>query len=491
MIGTLYGKLVAALLGLIVLIGLLYVGLTLMTTRLYLQEVNQTLNRSLAAGIVGETWLMRDARINETALKDVFHQLMVINPGIEVYLLDGDGKILAFSAAPDKVKRKRISLAPVRAYLDGNEDLPIRGDDPRGLDREKVFSVAPIETDGRLEGYLYVVLGGEAYDSVAEMFQRSYIFRLSAGVIAAGLLLTLAVGLIAFNLLTRRMRRLTQVMETFKQSDFQQPVNLAGWRRGGGDEIDRLGVTFEAMSRRINDQIEELTHADASRREMVANISHDLRTPMASLQGYLETLQIKEDSLSPEERRHYLDLAVKHGERLARLIAELFELAMLETGDAKLNLEPFSIGELVQDVCQKFRLEAETKKLRLEADIPTDAAFVAGDIGLIERVLENLIENAIKYTPEGGDIRLSLVAGPGRITARIADSGRGIAKEDLPHIFERFYRAGERHRGEPEGTGLGLAIAQRILQLHGSPIEVDSALGRGTTFSFYLPVAAA
>ena len=240
MIRTLYGKLVAALLGLIVLIGLLYVGLTLITTRLYLQEVNQTLNRSLAARIVGETWLMRDARVNEAALKDVFHQLMVINPGIEVYLIDASGKILAFSAAPDKVKRERISLAPVRAYLDGGEDLPIRGDDPRGLDRKKVFSVAPIETDGRLEGYLYVVLGGEAYDSVAEMFQESYIVRLGAGVIAAGLLLTLALGVLAFNLLTRRMRRLTHVMETFKQSDFRQPVSLAGWRRGGGDEIDML-----------------------------------------------------------------------------------------------------------------------------------------------------------------------------------------------------------------------------------------------------------
>ena len=193
---TLYGKLIAALMALIGLVGLFYVGLTVVTTRLYLQEINQTLHRSLAAGIVGETALMRDARIDRAGLEDVFHQLMVINPAIEVYLIDPEGRILAFSADPGKVKRERISLEPVRAYLAGGEDLPIRGDDPRDAAGRKVFSAAPIESNGRVEGYLYVVLGGQTFDSVAQMFQRSYIFRLSAGLIAAGLVLAVIAGLL-------------------------------------------------------------------------------------------------------------------------------------------------------------------------------------------------------------------------------------------------------------------------------------------------------
>jgi signal transduction histidine kinase len=127
----------------------------------------------------------------------------------------------------------------------------------------------------------------------------------------------------------------------------------------------------------------------------------------------------------------------------------------------------------------------------LGVELPESAAFVSGDIGLIERVLENLIENAIKYTPKGGSVSLALDAGPEQIVTSISDSGRGIEEADLPHIFERFYRAAKHRSGEPEGTGLGLAIAKRILQLHGSPIQVESRLGAGTRFSFQLPVASA
>ncbi len=265
-------------------------------------------------------------------------------------------------------------------------------------------------------------------------------------------------------------------------------MKLAGWRRGG-DEIDRLGVTVEEMSQRIADQIEQLRQADAARRDMVANISHDLRTPLASLQGYLETLLMKEDSFSAEEKRKYLDLAARQGDRLSRLVTELFELTMLDSTGTRLNFEPFSLPELVQDVTQKFQLQAERRNMTLELDMPANAPFVQADIGLIERVLENLIENAIKYTPEGGKISLSLVAGADGIEARVADTGPGIPEADRDRIFERFYRVEKSRADAPEGAGLGLAITRRILQLHDSRIEVESAPGRGAAFSFRLPLA--
>jgi two-component system OmpR family sensor kinase len=489
MFRTLYGKLVAAFLVLICLLGLVYLGLTLVMTPLYVQEVNQSLNRSLADHIVESKPLIQDRQVNQAALEDIFHMLMVINPGIEIYLVDPKGRLMAFSAPPGKVKRERISLAPITAFLDGQAALPILGDDPRHPSRRKIFSAAPVMSEGRLQGYVYAVLGGELYDSVAQMVQASYILRLAAGAAAIGLLLTLVAGLLSFNWLTRRLRRLTTAVEAFKQRDFQRPMSLPAWRGRRGDEIDQLGLTIDQMSRRIMDQISQVHGADASRRELIANISHDLRTPMTSLQGYLETLVIKGDELSGEERRHYLDLAVLHSQRLSRLIDELFELAMLETQAPPLRFESFSLTELVQDVAQKFKLEAERKTLDLEVELPESAAFVSGDIGLIERVLENLIENAIKYTPKGGSIALALSAGPERIVTSVSDSGRGIEEADLPHIFERFYRAAKHRSGDPEGTGLGLAIAKRILQLHGSPIKVESRLGAGTRFSFQLPVA--
>jgi len=485
---SLHGKLVAALVVLIGAIGLLYVVLALGTTRLYLEEVNQKLHRSLAANLVAENDLVRGQIINYEALEQAFHNLMIVNPAIEVYLLDADGQILTFSAPPGKVKRTRIDLGPVAAFLAGGKTLPIRGEDPRDTQGYKVFSAAPVMDGDVLAGYLYVVLGGEAYDSVARVFQGSYILRLAAGVAAAGLVLALVAGALSFIWLTRRPRRLSAAVEVFKQSNFEEPLKLKGWRPNPrGDEIDHLGLTVESMSRRMVRQIGLLRQADSARRDMVANISHDLRTPLTSLQGYLETVLIKEN-LGKEEQRRYVELALKHCQRLGQLTEELFELAKLESDKPPLHIEPFSLTELAQDVAQKFRLEAEKRSISLDTEIPRDAAAVTGDIALIERVLANLIENALRYTPTGGRVCLSLIHDAGRVVAQISDTGRGISREEIPHIFERFYRV-EKVRGDAsEGAGLGLAIVKRILQLHDSAIEVESEPGVGTSFRFALPV---
>ncbi len=485
---TLYGKLVIALAALIGVVGVIYVALSVATTRLHFQEVNQRLNETVAHNIVERDLLIQGGEIDRDAFKNAFDDLMVVNPAIELYLVDPDGGILAFSAPPGKVVRPSISLEPVRAFIDGTDEFPIRGDDPRGSDRQKVFSAAPIVDGGELQGYLYIVLGGEAYDSVVDMFQTSYILRLSTGVAILSLLLVLAAGLLSFKWLTQRLRRLSLEMDAFRRGGFTEPAGVPVARlRPPGDEIDQLGLTFQQMSERITDQIRQLQDADASRRELVANVSHDLRTPLASLQGYLETLRLKLGSLPEQDQARYLDLALEHSGRLNRLIAELFELATLENSDLRKTFEPFSMAELVQDVSQKFNLAAEKKNLRLETDLPQSDPFVSGDIGLIERVLDNLIDNAIKYTPEGGTVRLTLVPGDRNVTARITDTGRGIPKADLPHIFERFYRAEAEGRDTAEGTGLGLAIAERILSLHGSACEVESTPGKGSVFSFRLP----
>ena len=481
-------KLTLALAAILAVTGGAWIALTLFSTRLYQEEVDQRLNEDLAHYITQAYPLIEGGAVNQTALAELFDKLMVINPRIEVYLLDTEGRLLSYSAEPGKVKVDAVDLGPVRTWLDNDRAMPVRGDDPRNPDVRKPFSAAPVNDGDALAGYLYVVLGGEAFESATGMFSGSHILRLAMGVAGGGLLVALAAGILLFAWLTRRLGRLTEMVDGFREGGFQTPMPLAGWRRDG-DEIDRLGVAVEEMSQRIADQIEQLRQADATRRDMIANISHDLRTPLASLQGYLETLLIKEDSFSAEEKREYLQLAVRHGERLSRLVAELFELTMLDSTGTRLEFEPFSLTELVQDVAQKFNLEAERKGLALETEIPGDAPFVRADIGLIERVLENLIENAIKFTPAGGAVRLTLVAGKDGIATKVADTGRGIPAEDLDHIFERFYRV-EKARGDsPEGVGLGLAITHRILQLHDSPIEVESAPGRGAAFTFSLPLA--
>lgn len=488
MLRTLYGKFAAVLLILFCLIGVLYMLLTLFTTRMYLQEVNQKLNRTLARHLVTDRLLMKQGQVNQDALKDIFHMLMVINPGIEIYLLDANGTILAFSAPPEKVKRSSISLEPVKRFLNETDAFPIFGDDPRDEKREKVFSASPIPVNGKTEGYLYVVLGGEEYDSAVEMLQGSYIVRLSLWAVLAGLLFALLAGLMVFNLLTQRLRRLASTMEAFAKSDFSEQVDVALW--GGPpsvdrDEIGRLGTTFSRMVQRILQQVANLKQTDRLRRELVANVSHDLRTPLASLHGYLETLLIKEGKLTAEEQRRFLDIAVKQSERLRQLVGELFELAKLDSHETQVHCEPFALGELVQDVAQKFQLAAEQKQIRLQTHFRADLPFVLADIGLIERALENLIQNALRYTPAGGTVTVALTQEDNKVTVRVADTGCGIAAQDLPHVCDRFYRV-DRH-SQSEGAGLGLAITKSILELHGSTIEAQSTPQVGTTIGFQLP----
>ncbi len=168
MIKNLYQRLAAVLLGLFLLVGVLYIVLTVYTTRLYFQEVNQKLNRILAKHLVSENILLKNGQVDDRALQNIFHMLMLVNPVIEVYLLDPKGTILSYSAPPGKVKRQSVSLDPVKRLLSGTSSFPVLGDDPRDLRQKKIFSVAPIYRDGRIEGYLYIILGSEAFENEAE-----------------------------------------------------------------------------------------------------------------------------------------------------------------------------------------------------------------------------------------------------------------------------------------------------------------------------------
>ncbi len=485
---TLYAKLALTLAGLLLAVGILFLVLISSATRHYLRELDQRFNRDLARNLVADRNLVQQGRLDKAALKETFHHYMVINPSIEIYLLDTAGTILAYSAEPEKVKRRGVSLEPIRHFLAGASDFPLLGDDPRSHDRRKAFSVTPVPAADALEGYLYVILRGEEFDNLDALIQRSFFVKLSGWAVTVSLGSGLLLGLVLFRLLTLRIEYLGRAMDAFRQSDFtsrvRYPVSEAA---GGEDEIDRLARIFAAMARRIDDQIQALTDKDRMRREMVAQVSHDLCTPLAALHGYLETLQIKDAALSHDDRARYLDVALRHSERLRRLVEDLFELAKLDARDVRPSLEPVALADLVQDVVQKYRLAAERKGILLELEGDFDLPFVRADIGLLERVLENLIANAVEYTEANGRIRVGTGVAGHRVTVEVKDTGSGIAPEDLPRIFDRFYRGGPKGRDSGH-AGLGLAIAKRILDLHEGSIEVVSKVGLGTVFSFSLPV---
>ncbi len=225
------------------------------------------------------------------------------------------------------------------------------------------------------------------------------------------------------------------------------------------------------------------------RRDLIANVSHDLRTPLVSMRGYLEVLSTKGDALAPPLRAQYLGIALRQSERLATLIDELFELARLDFKGVTLKREPFAFGELAADVVQKFQLAAAGHNVEIGVEAVPGLPFVDADLGLVERLLENLIGNALRHTPAGGRVRVRAQAEAAGVRAEVQDSGRGIAAGDLPHVFERHFRGSE--GSASPGAGLGLAIARRIVELHGGAIGAESTPGTGTRFWFTLPRATA
>lgn len=219
------------------------------------------------------------------------------------------------------------------------------------------------------------------------------------------------------------------------------------------------------------------------RKELIANVSHDLRTPLASIQGYLETVLLKRDQLDDERINKYLQTSLRNAGQLSSLIEELFELSKLESKERKLRLEPFSLEELVHDIVSSHRIIAAGKEVEIRIEPPADLSQAIGDIALIDRVIVNLLNNAIKFSEAGGIISLRLSEEKGKVCFQIEDQGRGIAEEELPHVFDRFHKSSV---GNKQGTGLGLAIVKNVLELHQSEFEIKSVLGKGTRFYFTL-----
>ena len=483
---TFHGKLAAVLVGFTLVMATMFLMVARHLDQARGQEVNQRLYRSLASRLVSERFLPESHEIDLNIAREVFDRLRIFNPRIDVYLLDKNGKILASSSKTSN-RRQSVDLEPIQSFLVENANLPIFGDDPAEESGKRVFSVAPLPK-GPSTGYLYLVLRGVSGDTLADRVMNSYVLRESIWLIASGLVLAFLTSLLIVRLITRPLRRLTAVMDRFRQSGFAaQPEQSLCRSDAEGDEIDHLTSNFKQMADRILGQMDQLKEDDRIRRELVANISHDLRTPLASLQGHLETLQIKGGQLTAEEKKDYLDIALKQSAQLGTLVNELFELAKLDS-ESTIRPEPFVLEDLVQDVIQQFELAATSKQIKLEINSPAEIPLAIAEIGLIERALKNLIENSLRYTPPGGAICVNLVPEERHITVQVSDTGCGIEPRDLPRIFDRFYRS-EKSRGDSSGNaGLGLAITKRIVEIHNSSILVTSKPG-ATTFSFTLPYA--
>lgn len=487
MFNTIFRKLVAVLLLFGLLMSLIFMMIMRYSHNIYHQEIQQKFHAGVATRFAVLAGWTPTGWADPNAVAAAFARLVTANPQFHVFILDRDGLVLSHYPANLQLASPRVALQPIKKILQPKPHLPILGDDPAAYHGQQVFSATQLQGNTRPEQYLYVTLHSEEHDESAEGLRLAYITREGTWLIVASLMLALTGGLLSLHFAVRPLKQLASTMDDFRENNFKGDVTGSKKPLASGDEIDTLTATFYRMAGQMQAQMREIAHADASRREFIANVSHDLRTPLASIQGYLDTLSLKNEALTPQERQQYLHIALNQAKSLSQLINTLFYLAKLDSGQIALQPERFRIDEVVQDVVHKFALQAQKKNIRLVAQAHGKLPFVCADLGLIERALSNLIDNALRHTPEGGSVQLCLQHIDAKVWVSVIDSGSGIAALDLPHIFERFYR-GNSARGEAAiNAGLGLSIVRRILDMHGETVEAANAPERGAHFRFSLP----
>lgn len=474
----LFWKISVVFLCILITVATVFIYVTVNTSQMYFEEVNQKLNARIAEQTVKEVKPLVNGQVDTNAIQDIMHSMMVINPSVEVYLLNTSGEIITYVAPYKKVKLKSVSLDPVKEFIDREDHRIIKGDDPRNPGQKKVFSAAAIKEGEQTQGYIYVILASEEQTSAMSMLFGSFILKIGARTILISVLVAIALGLLAFLYLTDNLHKMMHTVRRFKEGDLGARASMEG-------DFAELGETFNEMADQIVGNINQLKSVEKLRRELIANVSHDLRTPLSVMSGYIETLLMKKD-LNEEHRNKYLKIVHDSSENLSNLIDQLFEYSKLEAREIIPEKEPFQIADLIQDIIMKFEVIASEKNMKLKMDASPQLPMVFADIGLVERAISNLIDNAIKYGKLNGSVNIELRSNADSVGVHVSDDGPGIPESDQSQIFERYHR-GDRTEMGKKGAGLGLAIVKKILEIHDQSIRVFSEAGKGATFMFNLP----
>ncbi|MBC8448777.1 MAG: HAMP domain-containing protein [Chloroflexi bacterium] len=367
---------------------------------------------------------------------------------LDAVLADVSGKVVFDSAG--KGRGRRLSSAEL------DNALPIT--EPDG---------------GQVVGYLLIAL---PQPEMLGTLEQSFLDRLRSVLIAGGALavgLGLIVGAILSHGLTAPLRRLTKAAQSVAAGDFSQKVEVSG-----SAEIVEVAHAFNEMT-------SALQEAETLRQNLMADVAHELRTPLTVLQGNLQALL---DDVYPLDKAEVANL-YDETRLLSRLVEDLRELALAEAGQLRLNLRPTDAAPVIEATASTFALVAEDKEISLDVQVADSLPAVQADPDRLAQVLRNLLGNALRHTPAGGQIAISAQSAAGSVHFAVADTGEGIPPDDLPHIFDRFWRAGRSRSRETGGSGLGLTIARQLVQAQGGRIGVESEPGRGSRFWFTLPLA--
>lgn len=458
----------------------------------------------IALMFVTGTFLMREIRnfyLNAfyTQMSEVFENPQLVS----------DLREAASSSSPDEsiVNTLKSFYGPLGInagtrhfyILDGTSGIYLKGSDPEGgeaLDVTYNIVQALNGTVGDRADYtaeymdVAIPLSGETdqfiiyikdtKDTVRDLNQQ--LFRIIITALFVGLCITALLSMLLAKTMVTPIQSLTKAANRVANGDFsQKPESISK------DEIGVLTSTFNNMATQLETTLDDLKRSEAMRREFVANVSHELRTPITSIRGYAETLEDSED-IPSEMRQEFLRVIVNESDRMTKIVQDLLTLSRFDAGNITFSFDTFSFCKSVQDIYNAMQLEAQRRNqqfiLQMQAQIPD----IRGDRARVEQVLMNMVSNALKYTHDGGKIVISVGFDDLHVWCRVEDNGVGIPPEDVPHVFERFYRVDKARSRESGGTGLGLSIAHEIVLRHDGDIQLQSVLEQGTQIQIWLPL---
>lgn len=386
-----------------------------------------------------------------------------------VYVVMRDGRIAGSSPGPLPDRDRRAAEAALAA---GHVDTAAS---PPTFFGQAPAAMAPIRFANRLHAVVVLPpppVGGMMRD-VGRM--------LSIPGAAVLVIVTALAAVFIFRPARRRLRALEDATGRLGAGDL-----TARAPEEGGDEIGRVARAFNRMAAELGARDEAVRTSDRLRRQMLADVSHELNTPLTAMRGYLETLHMSDVLLDTGTRERYLETVERETRRLERIVRDLLDLARYENAAGTLDVRAFAVERIFDHVLQRHEHEARTHGIAMRVHVNDAADQMVADPDRIEQVIENLVANALRHTPDGGSIDLRAEAEGERISLSVVDSGEGIPPEHLPHVFERFYKVDASRSHPAGGSGLGLSIAKAIVERHGGTIEVASVPGR-TEFRVVLP----
>ena len=393
---------------------------------------------------------------------------------LRVTLIAADGTVIGESSLPNN------QLSQMDNHIDRSEILAAQefgeGFSTRYSTTMKTeFIYFATKVDQNHHGFKYVRLA----QSLKSVKDPASIYREFYYLIIGFMILVIIIAwFLLKNWLTDPIQELTQAADDISKGDLSRRINI----NTGGVEIDNLATNMNQMAMTLDQDFRHIKRMEKVRSEFLGNVTHELKTPISSISGYIETLlegAIKDENVNID----FLKRALENVKRLEELVTDLVEISRIETGELQMNYDYFNIYTLLNDIYKDAKQRNSNKNIKIQIEVPDKKLFIYGDEGRLEQVIDNLIANSMRYTDQG-HIRIKVLRRDNELVFSIIDTGIGISRKSIDRIFERFYRADKARDRRKGGTGLGLAISKHIIEAHGSNIYVDSLEGKGSTFSF-------